>query len=126
MKQENGSSQYLIARKKGMKEYSKYISQGRNGYLPFLEGIVKNVDIISEEDLDIIEVPLAKIKGTYTYMRSISFARNFMPILSETTEFAYKWENVWYIQEHEGLREPIKVYEYLNWYYVVEGNKRVT
>jgi basic membrane protein A len=26
----------------------------------------------------------------------------------------------------EGLRDPIKVYEYLNWFYVVEGNKRVS
>jgi basic membrane lipoprotein Med (substrate-binding protein (PBP1-ABC) superfamily) len=26
----------------------------------------------------------------------------------------------------EGIRDPIKVYEYLNWFYVVEGNKRVS
>ena len=27
--------EYLNARKMGIKEYSHYVSQGRNGYLPF-------------------------------------------------------------------------------------------
>ena len=31
--------------------------------------------------------------------------------------------NVCNIQNNEGLRDPVKVYEYLNWFYVVEGNK---
>jgi hypothetical protein len=30
---------YINARKLGLKEYSNYISQGRNGYLPFLDGV---------------------------------------------------------------------------------------
>ena len=31
-----------------------------------------------------------------------------------------------YAHMEEGIRDPIKVYEYLNWFYVVEGNKRVS
>jgi basic membrane lipoprotein Med (substrate-binding protein (PBP1-ABC) superfamily) len=42
------------------------------------------------------------------------------------SEFAVKWQNVCNIQNEEGLRDPIKVYEYLNWFYIVEGNKRVS
>ncbi len=117
---------YINARKLGLKEYSNYISQGRNGYLPFLDGVLKNIDIVSEVDMGIVEIPLKKIRGTYTYLRSITFARNYMPLMEIESEFAFKWQNVHNIQVREGLRDPIKVYEYLNWFYVVEGNKRVS
>lgn len=119
-------TQYLTARRIATREYSKYVSQGRNGYLPFLDGVLKNIDIINEVDLGTVETPLEKIKGTYTYLRSISFARNYMPLMDVETEFAGKWQKVCDIQQTEGLRDPIKVYEYLNWFYVIEGNKRVS
>ncbi len=117
---------YIDARKQGLKEYSSYISQGRNGYLPFLDGILKNIDIVSEVDMGTVDIPLRKIKGTYTYLRSISFARNYMPLMEVESEFAAKWQNVCNIQNGEGLRDPIKVYEYLNWFYIIEGNKRIS
>ncbi|NLM09904.1 MAG: BMP family ABC transporter substrate-binding protein [Clostridiaceae bacterium] len=117
---------YRAARRLALREYSSYISQGRNGYLPFLDGILKNIEIISEVDLGVVEIPIKKIKGTYTYMRSSSFARNFMPLMDEDSEFAFKWMSVYQAQINEGLRDPIKVYEYLNWFYVIEGNKRVS
>lgn len=119
-------TEYLAARRSGQKEYASYISQGRNGYLPFLDGVLKNIDIVSEVSLGVVEIPLEKVKGTYTYLRSICFARNFAPLMAENTEFAEKWQKVHDIQMDEGLRDPIKVYEYLNWFYVVEGNKRVS
>ncbi len=118
--------EYINARKLGLKEYSHYVSQGRNGYLPFLDGVLKNIDIVSEVDLGIVDIPLRKVKGTYSYLRSISFARNYMPIMDAGSEFAVKWQQVHSFQCKEGLTDPIKVYEYLNWYYVVEGNKRVS
>ena len=117
---------YINARKLALKEYSNYISQGRNGYLPFLDGALKNIDIVSEVDMGIVDIPLKKIRGTYTYLRSISFARNYMPLMDVDTEFAMKWQHVYNIQNKKGLSDPIKVYEYLNWFYVVEGNKRVS
>lgn len=117
---------YRNAKKLGLKEYSNYISQGRNGYLPYLDGILKNIDIVSEVDLGIVDIPLKKVKGTYTYMRSLSFARNYMPLMDEESEFARKWEAVYRAQINEGLRDPVKVYEYLNWFYVIEGNKRIS
>lgn len=119
-------SMYPDARKLGIREYSKNISKGQPGYLPFLEGILKNIEIISEINLGIIEIPLKKIVGTYSYGRSRSFAGNFMPILSQKSEFGQKWANLCNIHIQEGIRDPIKVYEYLNWFYVVEGNKRVS
>ncbi len=122
----HGSEEYRLARRLALREYSGYISQGRSGYLPFLDGILKNIEIVSEVDLGTVEIPIKKVKGTYTYMRSISFARNFMPLMEDDTEFASKWTSVYLAQINEGLRDPIKVYEYLNWFYVIEGNKRVS
>jgi basic membrane protein A len=117
---------YSAAKRLAVREYSYCISHGCNGYLPYLDGILKNIEIVSEVDLGIVEIPLKKIKGTYTAMRSVSFARNYMPLMKEQTEFARKWADVYEAQVNEGLRDPIKVYEYLNWFYVIEGNKRVS
>jgi basic membrane lipoprotein Med (substrate-binding protein (PBP1-ABC) superfamily) len=119
-------SHYLAARKMGMKEYSRSISKGQSGYLPFLDGILKNVEILYEVDLGIVDLPLRKIVGTYTYARSRSFAVNYMPLLGAHTEFGSKWSALCAAHINEGIRDPIKVYEYLNWFYVVEGNKRVS
>ena len=42
------------------------------------------------------------------------------------TEFAFKWTALSDAQVNEGIRDPIIAYEYMNRYYVVEGNKRVS
>ncbi|MGE5613364.1 MAG: BMP family ABC transporter substrate-binding protein [Bacillota bacterium] len=117
---------YESARRLGQKEYSRNISKGQTGYLPFLEGVLKNIDIVYEMDLGVIDIPLKKIVGTYTYGRSRSFASNFMPLLKPGSEFASKWTVLCKAHLKEGIRDPIKAYEYLNWFYVVEGNKRVS
>jgi len=117
---------YNDAYRLGIKEYKRNVSKGDSGYLPSLEGLLRNTDIISEVNIGVMEVPLSKIAGTYYHSRSLSFAHNFMPILSGKTEFCKKWGHVaeWHLTE--GIKHSIKVYEYLNWFYVVEGNKRVS
>ena len=59
------SSYFQSARKLAVKEYSKSTSKGEVGYLPSLEGLIKNSDIVSEVNLGVIEIPLKKIIGTY-------------------------------------------------------------
>lgn len=49
-----------------------------------------------------------------------------MPILRENTEFAYKWASLSESHVNEGIREPVKAYEYMNEFYIEEGNKRVS
>ena len=53
-------------------------------------------------------------------------ADNFMPLLSEKTEFAMKWEKLYETHQEEGIRDPVEVYEFMNHFYVAEGNKRVS
>ncbi|PWJ95490.1 nucleoside-binding protein [Oceanotoga teriensis] len=120
------TDEYLKAKKIGKKDFISKISSGKEGYLPSLENIIENVDIIREEDLGLVDIPLEKIQGTYYHSRALSFANNFYPIFDEKTEFSIKWINLLQIQYEEGIRDPIEVYEYLNWFYVVEGNKRVS
>ena len=117
---------YNDAYRLGIREYKKHVSKGDSGYLPSLEGLLRNAEIVSEVNIGIMEIPLSKIAGTYYHSRSISFAPNYMPILADKTEFCKKWEHVaeWHLTE--GIKHSIKVYEYLNWFYVVEGNKRVS
>lgn len=126
MSEINGIEHFIHARKLALKEYSRNVSNGQVGYLPSLEGLLKNVDIISEVNLGLVEIPLKKIKGTYTHLRSLSFAKNFMPLLDIDTEFQVKWSSLCKAHINEGIRDSIKVYEYLNWFYVIEGNKRVS
>ncbi|MFZ5354042.1 MAG: BMP family ABC transporter substrate-binding protein [Bacillota bacterium] len=123
---DNCSYHYINARKAALKEYNKCISKGELGYLPSLEGLVHNVEIVSEINLGIMDIPISKIIGTYTHLRSISFANNFLPLLKPDTEFMAKWVRLCEHHLQEGITDPIKVYEYLNWYYVIEGNKRVS
>lgn len=116
---------YQQAYKQGQKAYAKFKAQGRSGHLPSLEGLIKDIEIVSTVQLGVIEVPLKKVIGSYSNSRRIAFAKNFMP-LSDSTEFKGKWEAVCAAHLNEGLRDPVKVYEYMNWFYVMEGNKRVS
>lgn len=119
-------SAYLNARKLARKYLSEYADTETKGYLPVLDNRLQGVVIVGEINLGFHEIPLQKIIGTKTAARSNSFAGNFMPLLSEDSEFAQKWQAVYSSQLSEGIREPITVYEYINRYYVLEGNKRVS
>lgn len=72
-----------------------------------------------------MDIPLNLIVGTKTAGRQKAFASNFMPLLGENTEFGMKWATL-DSQLNEGIRDPIKAYEFMNKFYVEEGNKRVS
>lgn len=115
---------YRQARKMGRKYVSERNSQGKSGFLPLLEE--RRRELTSEIGLGLTEIPLKKIRGTYSAGRQSAFAGNFMPLLAEDTEFALKWRAVLSAHLDEGLRDPVQAYEYLGYYYMREGNKRVS
>ena len=121
-----GDQEYTEALKLGKKEYKSCVSQGRFPYLPVLDDILSREEVRTEQNMGLIQIPLDFVVGTSTMGRTYSFAANFMPILRENTEFAVKWANLSDAQINEGIRDPIVAYEYMNRYYVVEGNKRVS
>ena len=117
---------YESAKKLGEREKRRAAFTGRSPYLPALDDFLSMEDVVAEEPLGILEVPLELFAGTRTRGRQNAFARNFMPLLAENSEFATKWSKLYDSQITEGLRDPVKAYEYLGRYYVEEGNKRVS
>lgn len=117
---------YLKAYKMGKKDYQQKTAQGIAPTLQVLDDILPPVGTYSEMPLGLVQIPTDLIVGTKTEGRKNAFASNFMPILKEDTEFARKWANLSMSHVEEGIREPIKAYEYMNKFYVLEGNKRVS
>ena len=118
--------EYNDALKMGKKEYRAATAAGQSPYLPVLDDILKHVEIAKEVSVGLVQIPLERVVGTSTAGRTTAFARNFMPLLEAGSEFSTKWANLCDAQVAEGIRDPIVVYEYMNRYYVVEGNKRVS
>ncbi len=117
---------YQEARRSGMRCYRDKIARGEYPYLQVLDEITRHSGVISEQYLGIQEIPTEMIVGTYAAGRHTAFAANFMPLMAEATEFAGKYRRLVAAHEEEGIHDPVKVYEYLHRYYVVEGNKRVS
>ena len=117
---------YKEALKQGQKEVKAKTAKNESPYLAVLDEIIPPEKSLSGISLGVIQIPMWFIVGTKTAGRVNAFASNFMPLLAESTEFAAKWESLYRSHMLEGIREPIKVYEYLNRYYVEEGNKRVS
>lgn len=121
-----GKEEYSKAFKLGKKDYQSRMLHGMRPTLQVLDDIMPEKGSYSEQPLGLVQIPADQIVGTKTIGRSNSFAGNFMPILRENSEFAQKWSALSTSHIKEGIREPIKAYEYMNKFYVLEGNKRVS
>ena len=117
---------YKEALKLGQKEVRARLAKDEDPYLPALDDIIPPEKALTGIRLGVMQIPVWFIVGTKTSGRLNAFAANFLPIIDEGTEFADKWETLYRSHISEGIRDPIKVYEYLNRYYVEEGNKRVS
>lgn len=122
----SSQEEYLSAVKSAKKEMAARQAAGLSTQLPALDTILKDVEIRGEVPLGLIDIPAERIVGTKTVGRTSSFAPNFMPLLDDKSEFGIKWKNLCTAHLEEGIRDPIQAYEYLNKYYVLEGNKRVS
>lgn len=117
---------YRKAYKSGKKDYQNRMLRGEKPTLEVLDSLLPSSDSLSMVSLGLVQIPIDQIAGTRYEGRSNAFAGNFMPILGENTEFAHKWAALSTAHENEGIRDPIKAYEYMNKFYVEEGNKRVS
>ena len=118
---------YQKAQKLGRKAHRESVHHGKYPYLQVLDEILDDSMIVGQVDLGVIEIPIEQIVGTKTVGRTNAFASDFMPLLPENSEFSVKWRRL--CAAHlgdEGIRDPIRCYEYLGRFYVQEGNKRVS
>ncbi len=118
--------EYKLALKAGQKDYRAHVARGQSPYLPVLDDILVNVDIVATKPLGLVNMPSESIVGTKTSGRHTAFAPNFMPLLDVDTEFASKWSVLCDAHLDEGIRNPVTAYEFLNQFYIEEGNKRVS
>ena len=118
--------EYEKAKKLGEKAVKEAKQEGKSPNPAVLDEVLQGAKIRGEVNLGLVTIPLDRIVGTATAGRANSFACNFMPILEKDTEFAMKWSALCDAHMEEGIHDPIKVYEYLNYYYVLEGNKRAS
>ena len=120
-----GSTHYQQALKLGKKCFRQAMAKGEYPYLPALDELLSKS---SDQGiaLGLAEIPTQFIVGTKTRGRTQSFARNFMPLMEEKSEFAVKWSSLCQSHLSEGIRDPVEVWEYMNRFYVQEGNKRVS
>ena len=119
-------SDYRAALRLGEAAVRKAARQGVSPYLPTLDSFEEIQRGNKQTPVGLVELPLSRIKGNKEIARNNAFANNFMPLLAEDSEFAVKWINLYDSFKQEGIRDAIKVYEYMHNFYVQEGNKRVS
>ncbi len=127
MSRQEAREQYAKSLKLGQKNYKECVVQGRYPYPQVLDEIINDAFVSGQVEMGLIEIPTEQIVGTKTAGRRSAFAANFMPLLETGSEFAFKWIDL--CAAHlgdEGIRDPIRCYEYLGRFYVQEGNKRVS
>ena len=117
---------YTQAWKLAQKEARACAARGVSPCLPVMDDFIPEERSVAGTDLGVIEIPTEFIVGTKTRGRVNSFAPNFMPLLDPKSEFADKWMRLCEAHLAEGIREPILAYEFMNRFYVAEGNKRVS
>ena len=109
-------------------EKACHLGKKEGGAPAVLDNILRERHITAptEVSLGLVSIPADRIVGTKSSGRSSSFSKSFYPVLKENTEFASKWISLCAAHMNEGIRDPIKAYEFMNLFYVEEGNKRVS
>lgn len=127
MSRQEAMEQYARALRQGRRTYKSRVLQGRYPYPQVLDEILDETMTAGQADMGVVEIPSDRIVGTLSPGRRSAFAADFMPLLDVETEFASKWIEL--CTAHlgdEGIRDPVRCYEYLGRFYIQEGNKRVS
>lgn len=118
--------EYEKAYKLAIKDFRIKTLKGMYPYLQVLDDILSYTDVSSEINLGLLDIHINQVAGTKTAGRTNAFASNYMPLLPKDSEFAAKWCNLYNAHIEEGIRDPVKVYEFMNRFYILEGNKRIS
>ena len=123
-----GVTSYLSG--EAVQTYEKALALGKKEgqKLPALETVLAEERIFSPKEMPLgqVQIPLELIVGTKMESRGNSFSKSFYPLMELHTEFSDKWIRLYQTHLDEGIHDPILAYEYMNRFYVVEGNKRVS
>ena len=117
---------YGKVRRDGLRIYTAALQAHEDPYLPVLEHKVPDLASLSRLSLGVMSIPLSRVMGSVSMGRSRAFTKNFLPILEGGSEFASKWNRLYESVEASGVNQPVTALEYLGYYYIIEGNKRVS
>ena len=118
---------FRAAHKKAVKTYHEDMEHGRWPYPQVLDDILEGKNVAGRIELGVMNIPTDRVVGTVSAGRRSVFSRDFMPLAESNTEFGAKWISL--CEAHlsdEGIRDPIRCYEYFGDFYVQEGNKRLS
>ena len=118
--------QYEHARKAGQKYYQNAVNHGTYPYPPALDDLIPSDLMSRQQELGVVEIPIDLVVGTKSDGRVAALAGNYMPLLPQESEFAAKWVSLCMSHLEEGIRDPIRCYEYMGRFYVQEGHKRLS
>ena len=120
----------MAAASEALVDYEKAYRMGKKegGTPAVLDDILKERNITASGGipLGLVQIPAEQIVGTKSAARSAAFSKGFYPLLKADTEFAAKLMALYQAHLDEGIREPVKAYEFMNRFYIEEGNKRVS
>lgn len=118
---------YSVISNQARRNVRRSAHNGTDTTLPMLESVLNQKNIAGEVDLGVVNIPVKQIVGIASNSDKDLYTADFLPIPSIRSEYAQKWTQIYL--EHlsdAGLSEPIRCYEYLGAFYVVDGKKRVS
>ena len=120
--------QKIISRhtKQEKRDYQARMMRGEIPTLKVLDDVLPSRGRYSEVQLSPGTDSDRADRGNKDKWQKQCFSGNFMPILRENTEFAYKWSVLSESHLKEGNPRSDQSYEYMNKFYIEEGNKRVS
>lgn len=121
------AEEYAKALKEGQRELKERTQKGLPPHPSVLDELLCQGEGEKCVDVGLVNIPTRRIVGTKTAGRVSAMTAGFRPLLGADTEFGAKWINL--CADHlsdTGIHEPIECYEYLGYFYVQEGNKRVS
>ena len=118
---------YSICQNKAKRAVRKAAANGMECTLPLMESVLDENKIVNKVDLGVVNIPVNQIAGVVSDEDQECYSADFLPLPSVQSGFAEKWTRIY--MEHltdRGLEEPIRCYEYLGKFYVIDGKKRVS
>ena len=125
--QKDAWERYSVLQNQAMRAVRKGAANNENITLPMLETVLDQNKVAGEVDLGVVDIPVNQIVGIASNSDKESYTSDFLPLPSVKSAYAEKWTQLFMAQLSDaGLAEPIRCYEYLGKFYVIDGKKRVS
>lgn len=118
---------YRKAYNAGKKEVKRLVKQETDPYLRSLDSFLREDMVAESVSLGVMDIPTEKIVGIEKEDERKLYTADFLPLSAPDGEFASKWCKLyWYYISNKGIRCPIRCYEYMGEFYIIDGLKRVS